>query len=501
MKRHLLVLAALCAMHLAGVTAWGAVAAVGQWDRFEAALENPKRYDDPYRETMLRATYTRPDGRTVDFRGFYDGGPTWKIRFMPDQIGTWKYEASFSDGSAGTSGTFECVPSELPGMVAKDEANPMWFGFKGGRHTLVRGLHVGDRFFAANWPGAQRTAFLDWAQGQGYNLLSIASHYLNRDAKGRGRGWQTPDLWPLNAAEYQRMERLLDDLAARRILVFPFAGFFGQSSDFPRDPADQERYVRYTLARLGPYWNVLFNVAGPEPNVGKKWMPDEEVVRLGRMIRDLDVFGHLLSVHNRTGDDPYRDADWTSYGVLQGPKTLDRARLSATLLRNHHGAKPLLAQETLWPGNINHPNYTETDIRKNAFVIMTAATALCFADMNGDSSTGFSGSMDLAEKVQARHDIVKRVWDFFETVPFYRMSPRQDLVSAGFCLAEPGKEYLVYLEKPGAVDVATEGGPYREQWIDARDPTKRRDVGMTADGKRLASPNEGEDWLLHLRKP
>ena len=49
------------------------------------------------------------------------------------------------------------------------------------------------------------------------------------------------------------MEAILDDLARRRMIVFPFAGFFGKSSNFPRDPADQELYVCYTLARIGCY--------------------------------------------------------------------------------------------------------------------------------------------------------------------------------------------------------------------------------------------------------
>ena len=97
-------------------------------------------------------------------------------------------------------------------MIATDETNPLWFGFRGGKHVLIRSFHVGDRFFAANWPETRRAAFLDWAQQQGYNMLSVASHYLNRNAAGRGAGWKTPDLWPLNASEYGRMEAILDDL-------------------------------------------------------------------------------------------------------------------------------------------------------------------------------------------------------------------------------------------------------------------------------------------------
>jgi hypothetical protein len=80
------------------------------------------------------------------------------------------------------------------------------------------------------------------------------------------------------------MEVILDDLARRGFIVFPFAGFFGQSSNYPRDPADQKHYVRHMLARLAAYPNVMWNTAGPEPNVGNVWMASEEVERLGRLI-------------------------------------------------------------------------------------------------------------------------------------------------------------------------------------------------------------------------
>jgi hypothetical protein len=498
---------------------------VGRWGIFEHAVRNENDYANPYADVTLNVVYAKPDGGTVRFWGFYDGANTWRLRFMPDEVGTWRYEASFSDGSPGGVGTFECTASDVPGMISRHADNPIWFGFKGGRPVLVRSLHVGDRFFADGpnpvtgeaWSDRQRTAFLDWARAQGYNLLSVASHYLNRDSKGRGRGWNTPDLWDAdtqrpNPCEYERMERILNDLAARRIMIYPFAGFFGRDSDFPRDEKKQELYLRYTLARLGPYWNVLLLVSGPEPMLkGKPFLTQDEIDRLGRRIRELDVFGHLLSVHNPTGEDLFRDSDWSSYGVLQGPKTLDREKLSAGLLRNHHAAKPLYAQETLWPGNKFHPQYSPDDIRKNACVALLSGATINFADMNGDSSSGFSGSMDLNEKVQWRHDIIKAVWDFFETVPFYRMKPRPDLVDNGYCLAEPGRQYLVYLESPGTVNVRTQGGPYRVQWIDARHPRDVRDGG-TLEGvaKRirsrlgapaaepLTSPPGGEDWLLYL---
>jgi hypothetical protein len=475
---------------------------VGRWDRFEVAVQNAKKYADPYRDVTLEVTFTRPDGGKVEFWGFYDGGATWRVRFMPDQLGTWRYAARFSDGSRGASGTFTCVASDLPGMISQDEHNQLWFGFKGGRHLLVRSFHVGDRFMAKNWPDAERKTFLDWAQTQGYNTLSIASHYLNRDAEGRGRGWETPALWPLDAAEYRRMEQVLDDLARRRFIVFPFAGFLGRASNFPRDPKEQELYLRYTLARLGAYWNVMLNVGGPEPELkSSAYLTREEVNRVGALIRRLDVFGHLLTVHTPTGDNPFRDEAWLSSVTLQGPKTFDRGVLSAGLLANHAG-KPLYAQETLWSGNYTVTrrygrDYTDDDIRKNAYVITMSAAALNFADNRGDSSTGFSGTLKPEDRAAARHEIIKRVWDYFETTPFYRLSPRQDLVTNGFCLAEEGREYLVYLEAGGAVKVKVKPGRYAVKWVNARDTKDTRDGGVTTTGEGLEAP-DGNDWLLRL---
>ncbi len=475
---------------------------VGRWGRFEASVKNAKDYRNPYGDVTLDVTYESPDGSQIKFWGFYDNGRRWKIRFMPEEIGVWKYNAVFSDGSDGISGTFECVRSDIPGMISVDQTNPMWFGYKGGKHVLIRSFHVGDGFFAENWPSAKRKDFLDWVQAQSYNMLSVASHYLNRDDQGRGRGWKTPDLWPLDATEYQKLEAIMDDLAARGIMVYPFAGFFGQSSDFPTNHLQREQYIKYTLARFGPYWNIVFNVAGPEPKIKpdkfQNAMSAADINRLGRKIKELDIFGHLISIHNPGGDDPFKNEDWLSFVTLQGWKDTNLSHINSGLLKNHHDVKPLYAQEVFWPGNKYHNIHSNVDIRKKAFVIMISAAALNYADMDGNSSSGFSGSMDLSEKTQVKHDIVRKVWDFFETIPFYRMSPNQQIVDNGFCLAEQGKQYLVYLPDGGVVNVAVKAGPYKVIWIDAQNTSDRRYVGMTDDRKELSAPNGGDDWLLYL---
>jgi hypothetical protein len=475
---------------------------VGLWARFEAAVVNPKRYADPYNDVTLEVTYTRPDGSEVDFWGFYDDGDTWKLRFMPDQLGVWQFDASFSDGTRGVRGAFEVVPSDVPGMLSKDALNPIWFGFEGGRHVLIRSFHAGP-LFDYGWDdpddphdGEKREAFLDWAQAQRYNTFSSRSYFSMPEQKRSG-----PKLWPLDAREYRKLEAVLDELARRRMMVHGFAGFFGYETRFPDEPAAQTSYIRYVLARLGPYWNQLWNVAGPEPN-RTKHLASDEVERLGEEINALDVFDHPLGVHNKDGDDPYRDADWTSYVTLQDEIT-DLGELSEYLLRNHTGDKPVYAHETIWLGNTLQPEWTLTDLRKQMWVHMLSATAFNVGDMEGKSTSGFSGSLDLDDKVQARHDVPIMVWDFMETLPFYRMSPRQDLLlrSRAYLLAEEGWHYLAYLPGGGSVNIAVTalGAPYQVIWINARDPMNdQRAAGKTVNGQRLTAPEAG-DWLVYLR--
>lgn len=482
----------------------------GLWERFEAQVSNDRVYADPYRDVTLTVEYTRPDGTSVSFWGFYDGGTTWKLRWMPDQTGVWSFRARFSDGSPGLDGRFTCLPSSIPGIISVDEGNPLWFGFRGGEHFFARSLHVGDCFFAKNMPDEQRTDFLDWAQAQGYNMLSIGSHYLNRAEPGRGIGWDTPRLWPLDAGEFQKAERVLDDLMTRRIVVFPFGGFFGRGSNYPKSEADQDLYIRYVLARFGAYWNVLLNVSGPEPLLVKDdrvWIEFAELARMGQKIRSLDPFGHLLTVHNKTGDDEFLQEDWIDFGTLQGPKTLELPVLYDGLMRNHHPRRPLYAQETLWSGNKYHPQYDDEQLRRNAIVLNMAASTINFVDnggpdpaLSGDSSSGFSGTLRLDDRRQWRHDILKNVWDFFASIPFYRMSPCPSLLvsGSGYVLADEGKDYLVYLPECEPVELKVKDGPYQVEWINARDTAIRQPGQQGSDLLKLIPPSDGGDWFARI---
>ena len=103
MKRILL--AAVCLLLATFCSAASAPATVEQWNVFELTLEGPGS-GNPFVDVTLAAKFTQGE-RTVTAQGFYDGAGIYKIRFMPETVGEWRYTtASNRPELDGKSGAF-----------------------------------------------------------------------------------------------------------------------------------------------------------------------------------------------------------------------------------------------------------------------------------------------------------------------------------------------------------------------------------------------------------
>jgi hypothetical protein len=87
-----------------------------------------------------------------------------------------------------------------------------------------------------------------------------------------------------------------------------------------------------------------------------------------------------------------------------------------------------------------------------------------------------------------------------ERVNLAALQPRNELSSSVYCLANPGKEYLVYVPEgaPITVDLSAAPGAFRVEWTDPRTGKSRAGGDVEGGAKRsIPSPN-ASDWVLRL---
>lgn len=87
---------------------------------------------------------------------------------------------------------------------------------------------------------------------------------------------------------------------------------------------------------------------------------------------------------------------------------------------------------------------------------------------------------------------------FADRMNLARMAPRGDLASSGYCLADPGAEYLVYLPEGGtvAVDLSGAEAALDLEWFDVK-AGMMAGTGQAAGGgtREFTSPIQGEAAL------
>jgi len=142
---------------------------VGLYRTFETAVRNPKtKVANRFTDVWLNATFTGPTGARTEFFGFYDGGDTWRLRFMPSAVGAWNYAWSFIDGSLAGKGSFACVAAGAsPGVLRPYAANPHWFSYNGDTLVFLKSYY--------NKAGGSQRQSRSWFDTNFYRKLKAAA--------------------------------------------------------------------------------------------------------------------------------------------------------------------------------------------------------------------------------------------------------------------------------------------------------------------------------------
>jgi hypothetical protein len=117
--------------------------AIPRYGLLELSFRLQGVYANPYFDIALDTVFTAPDGRQRAIKGFYYGGGVWKVRFRPDQEGSWTYAyKTTSDEGLRKEGTgeFQCTTSDADGPVRRNLENSHRWIFANGKPYFPIGI-------------------------------------------------------------------------------------------------------------------------------------------------------------------------------------------------------------------------------------------------------------------------------------------------------------------------------------------------------------------------
>ena len=325
--------------------------AVEKWDVFELTLKGPAD-GNPFLDVQVSARFSQGP-RTLEVPGFYDGDGVYKVRFMPDAEGTWRYESVSNRAELkGQAGSFQVTPPSPNNHGPVHVAHKFHFAYADG--TPYRQLGTTCYMWALQ-PVEQQEQTLRTLATAPFNKMRM-SVYPSGNARRLTmfpfvgtppKAWDFTRFNPEYFRRYEQRVRQLRDLGieADIILFHPYDTTMGFGA---MEPAVDDRYVRYVVARLAAYRNVWWSLSNEYEFNKHKTEADWD--RLFHVVEAADPYARLRSIHN--GFQIYNlTQPWVTHAsIQQGAAVLDPER--AMIYRDVY-RKPVVYDEVKYEGNHN----------------------------------------------------------------------------------------------------------------------------------------------------
>jgi hypothetical protein len=322
-----------------------------QWDMFEASFAGPSA-GNPFVEVTLEAQFHQ-HGRVVLVPGFYDGEGVYKIRFMPDNPGSWSFVTKSNVADLdGLTGNFEVTGPRAGNHGPVQVANRFHFTHADGTPFLSFGTTC---YAWTHQPLSEQAKTLEtlgkarfnkvrmgiFPKDYPYNTNAPLHDVYQRDADGN-LDFDRPN--PEAFRHFENQVAALGELGIQAdiIMLHPYDrwGYSGMSED------QDYRYFAYATARLAAYHNVWWALAN-EYDFMLDTKPMRQWDRYFHIIEENDPYGHLRSIHN---GDPKANYDhrkaWVSHVCIQHWDVKRTGEWRAAY------GKPVVNDEPEYEGNI-----------------------------------------------------------------------------------------------------------------------------------------------------
>lgn len=328
---------------------------VERWGRFEIS-HAAHTQGNPFLDVTFSATFTHESGSSITVEGFYDGDSLYRLRFMPEQVGTWRYETRSNLAELDRlSGELVCVEASAGNHGPVRVANTHHFAYADG----TRHLSIGTTCYAwIHQPEALQRQTLETLRGAPFNKLRMCvfpKFYEYNDIeptlypfeKDEHGAW---DFTRFNPAFFRHLEARVDDLCALGIeadliLFHPYDN--GRWGFDRMDAEANDRYLRYIVARLSSFRNVWWSLANEWDLCAHKTTDDWD--RFFQIVQRHDPYQHLRSIHN-WHEHYAHTKPWVTHASIQTLVTYPDLEKVADWREAYQ--KPVVVDETCYEGNI-----------------------------------------------------------------------------------------------------------------------------------------------------
>jgi hypothetical protein len=426
---------------------------------FELNDAEAAAHPNPYVSVDLHAEFRSPKHRTYLLPAFWDGGRRMVIRFSPTEAGDWDYRVSSNlqrfEGATGQLAASTVENAEL-GFIRT--ANMHHFARtddnKNVPHLWVGGTE--ERFVFLD-PAAFQQMVDDRAK-QKFNHIRGAVLGGPQEAEKTFPKPDTVDPTLLRQADERILTLNRKGIVADLILS---TGRGELTKMFPTWQ-DRERFIRYMVGRYAG-----MNITWQGVDAFENYENGRELLKeIGLLIKKLDPYQHPRSTGALVTSAPLLDDGWMDYITYQ---TADE---QVEAVEHQLFAAPAV--------NIGAPGQVDAD---------TLRHRLWNAAMNGQYVSFANSGALMTPWSELFSD--SRHWD---------LEPYFD-VDGGRAIALEDVEYLVYVEKPGQVEVAVEKHGYDVAWFN---PVNGEWVKQKKDfkGEKFLGepPDRSHDWVLRLSR-
>ena len=328
-------------------SAKGSSESIVRWDHIELNLPGPTT-GNPFIDVTLTATF-HFEHRAVTVHGFYDGEGSYKIRFMPDELGAWTWSSTSNAPTLdGKSGSFQCIAPQHANRGPVSVRDGFHFGYADGTPFVECGTTCYAWAFQAEETQHQTIETLTTSPFNKLRMCLFPKWYQHNRKEPPmypfPRNGETNDYSTFNPAYFQHLDRLILELRrigveADLILFHPYDKWGYQSMPSEVD----ERYLRYVIARFAAFRNVWWSLANEFDFMKSKTNTDWD--RSIRVVAESDPFDHLRSIHYGFHQYEY-GRGWCTHAGVQD----SRMELAAGWRADWQ--KPVVFDECKYEGNI-----------------------------------------------------------------------------------------------------------------------------------------------------